>query len=512
MDLNPSPHLDSSSKKEILENLLPENTYSQSDEVTDVNEYVKKSLANYDEKFSNSNFKYRYRYWYVIFLTINAAVANFYIGWNIGVFDPIQKNLIKMFNWYITEEKIFLSLISSTLQFGAIFGALSSGYISTKLGRRKTYMYTGVISWIGIAFTLVLNEYSIIMGRLISGICVGIYSPLVCVYVNEYVPYEISGLCGAIYETFFCAGIFFCYLTGLNLPEENDEPDQWWRVMISIPGIINAINMLCLLLIFKEEPPKYLYVKKKNIYAAEKSLKCIYKRPEDIVQMLKDYEKFYHVENSRISMRQLFSKKYRKRLFMACVLMIGQLVSGSDVIFMFSDHIYHHIVQNKKTATIYSIFTGLSMVISGICSIFIIEKFGRRKLLLIGETLIVTILLSISILYYLEIISIFIIYLFIVLVFMVGISISPICYIYASDILPENGVSLAVVCNYLTDFILCTSYLFMEKSFLNMYGTIGLYCLCCFIVLILSLSYVKETKNLSARQIDDLFNKPYSGK
>ncbi len=147
------------------------------------------------------------------------------------------------------------------------------------------------------------------------------------------------------------------------------------------------------------------------------------------------------------------------------------------------------------------------MVVSGISSIFIIEKFGRRKLLMIGQFLIVLDLIIISLLYYFYHASTVLIYFFIILIFLNGISISPICYIYSTDILPENGVSLAVVCNYLTDFLLCSSFLFMEKSFLKMHGTIGIYCFLSTTVLLLSYTYVKETKNLSAKQIDDLFKK-----
>lgn len=507
MDAHLAPKIKNSKDSEILEDLLPKVKLNYTDNILDNIKYDSTtSCYETDDKLSKK-FYYEYRSWYVILLTINAATGNFFIGWNIGVFDPIQKHLSQMFNWTNDEEKLYLSLISSSLQFGAMFGALFSGYISRKLGRRKTYLYLDLISWVGISLTLIVNEYTMILGRLISGICVGVYSPLVCVYVNETAPYKISGICGAIYETCFCMGIFLSYIAGLNLPEENQPMNNWWRVMVSIPGILNAINMVNLLMFFKNEPPKFLYINKKETEKCANSLRCIYKSEDDVKQMLKDFKNFSEVQSSENGLSMMFKKKYRPRLFIACVLMIGQLVSGTDVIFMYSDHIYYELLGDKHEATIYTIYTGLAMVAAGISSILIIEPIGRRKLLMIGQSLLVLDLLVISLMYYFNCVYSVVIYFFIFSIFLNGISISPISYIYSSDILPENGVSLAVVSNYLTDFILCTSFLFMEKSFLKMHGTIGVYCIFSTIVLILSFSYVKETRNMSSKQIDDLFKK-----
>jgi MFS family permease len=464
-------------------------------------------IENIEKINANKNFKFEFNYWYVIFLTINAASANFFIGWNMGVFDPIQMNLIFMFKWTETEEKIYLSFISSALQLGAIFGALISGYISRTLGRRKTYLYTNILSFIAIAFTLILNEYSLIFGRFLSGLCVGVYACLVCIYVNEYVPYAITGLCGAIYEVFYCFSIFLSFLSGWNLPSKNEPQTEWWRIMVSIPAITNLINTICLLFVFKYEPAKYIYINIMDIEETKKSLRCIYKREEDVQEMLKDFERLQNVRKSEISFRQLCSEKYRFRLFVATSLMIGQVICGADVIFMYSENIYHKIIGDNGNAKIFTILTGLSLVLSGICSIFIIEKIGRRKLLLVGQSLMVLTLISISVLYYFNYLSILLISLFILFIFLNGVSISPICYIFTSDVLPENGVSLSVMSNFLTDFIVCSSFLFIRKSFLKMSGTIGLYSLFSLIVLVISFKYVKETQNLSSKQIDDIFKK-----
>jgi MFS transporter, SP family, galactose:H+ symporter len=459
-----------------------------------------------DHKYDHINVhKFEFKYWYVILLTLNASLGNFFIGWDVGVFDPIQINLKIMFGWNEQETKVYSSFISASLHFGAILGALISGYISKKYGRKHTFMMNNVLSWIGTGLTLILNEYCIIFGRIISGISVGLYSTAISVYVNEFAPYQITGLCGTIYELVYSSGIFLCYLAGLNLPGEDEHQNEWWRIMVLIPGLLTGINMLMLLFVFKWETPKYLQVIKNDEEASKECLRTIYKREEDVEEMIRDYKKLARTEESQVN-QNLCSKKYRIRLFIACVLMIGQQVGGADVVFMFSDHIYMKIVEDKKTATTYTIFTGLSVVMAGIISVFIIERFGRRRLFLFGHILIVLSLAVISLLYYFEIISTVIIYVFMFFSFINGISIGPVSYIYSSDVLPEGGVGIAVLLNYMSAFLCTQTFLFLEASFLQAQGTFGLYGLASLAVLILGFMYLKETKNKSAIQIDKLFN------
>jgi MFS family permease len=464
-------------------------------------------MNSLDLSLVSNYFKFEYRTSYVILLTLNISIGNFFTGWCVGVFDPIQINLVKMFDWTINEKNIYLSCISASLFLGAIIGALISSYFSLNLGRRGAYILTNIIGWIGIGMTIILNEYSIMVGRFITGISVGLYVTLTTVYASEFAPYEISGLCGTIYESTFSLGVFLCYLSGLFLPKKNEPQNEWWRIMVALPAITSLINMLCLIFVFRMDTPKYLYIFKGDVNQTKKCLRTIYKREEDVEEMCKDYSKLDNNHGSEVSFKNLFSKKYRKRLFIACVLMIAQQMNGADVFLMYSDHIYIQIVKDEKIATIFTLFTGLSIVLASITSLFIIEKFGRRNLFLIGQTFIVLDLFVISFLYYLEDISMKIIYLIILFIFMHGLSIGPIAYIYASDVVPEKGVSIAVIFNLLTSYFCTQTFLFFEKSPLKLPGTIGFYGCSSLLMLIIGILYMKETKNKSGTQIDKLFKK-----
>ncbi len=90
---------------------------------------------------------------------------------------------------------------------------------------------------------------------------------------------------------------------------------------------------------------------------------------------------------------------------------------------------------------------------------------------------------------------------------MYGVSVGPIAYIYASDVLPEKGVCIAVICNYLTSYFSTQTFLFFEKSSLKLSGTISFYGLASLFMLVIGFFYLKETKNKSPTQVDRLFRK-----
>jgi MFS family permease len=450
-------------------------------------------------------FKFQYNKFLVILMTFNAAIGSFFCGCVIGEFDTIQINLAEMFKWDDLQRRHFSSLISSSLPVGAVFGSIVSGRILNYLGRRKSFILFDVISLVGIGFKLVLNEYSMIFGRFICGLSLGTYSALTSIYVVEFVPYDISGACGAIYECFYCLGVFVMYLLGLNLPEANDVENQWWRFMLCFPGIMTTINLLALLIFFRQDTPRYTYLNN-NLDDTRKSLKSIYKRKIDVDKMIEDYQEL-KTNHVKVTIKEMFGKKYRFRLFLAIVLMIAQQACGIDALLMYSDAIFIKNVPNKNTATFYTNMIGISQVLSSFVCIFIIEKLGRKPLLITGLIFMIISQLMISLCYSYDWFTP-VIYLFIFFTFCNGISLNPVSYIYAPDVLPENGMAIAIMMNYIFCFTVTQSFLFLEGSVLEMQGTILIYASFTFIALIISIFWLKETRGLSAYEIEQLFEDP----
>jgi SP family sugar:H+ symporter-like MFS transporter len=455
----------------------------------------------------NRNHKFTYRKFKVLLLTLNASMGFLIIGYTIGVFDPILPRLAELKNWDKEAKRYYESFLSSAVGFGAIFGGLIAGIVLRKLGRRRSFIFYDMLVIIGTILTLIDDEIIMIIGRCVSGMCVGGFMTLVPVYVSEFVPYEITGSSGAIYEMHFCIGIMLSYLLGFGLPQTQTVDDNYWRFMVSVPLLFCIINIIILLFVFTYDTPRYLYLNKNDKETCRQCLYSIYYNEDDVNLMMNDFKSMSNCQNNRISISQAFSKEYITRFIVCMSIIITQQSCGIDVYLMYSETIFLEHITEKTIATIFTNLVGLSQFIAGVISIFIIDKIGRRKFLVWGQVLLFTNSAILALLYYFKLHAIAI-YFFIAFVFVNGITLSPVAFIYCTDVLPENIYAFGVVFNNVANMGVTNTYPYLRDSFFNIGGTIGIYTFFIGINLLLCTLFAKETKDKSSKEIDQMFN-PY---
>jgi MFS family permease len=117
---------------------------------------------------------------------------------------------------------------------------------------------------VGTSIILFPTFFTLIIGRSIQGICVGLYSAIVPLFINEYAPLEIAGRLGAIIVSgIVLTNVIALFVTNRVVPENpiiSDFP-IWssWRIIFGLPLVIAVVQILLLLLVFKNETPRYLY-------------------------------------------------------------------------------------------------------------------------------------------------------------------------------------------------------------------------------------------------------------
>ena len=443
---------------------------------------------------------------YIYLLTINVSLAYLFLGINIGVTDTLHENFIFIFNWNENEAKIYLSNLTSFLSLGAMLGSLIIAPMLLKRGRRFCIIYTDFIGVFGLLLMNVVNIYIMTLGRFICGISLGIYTTCIGIYIKEFVPYEMIGICGSIYELNYSIGISFSYLLGINIPAiENMKGNNWWRFMLSIPSLFLIINLFFLFAVFKHETPFYLYIVKGDIKRSREVLETIYCEEEDINKILDDLYQVSLNQASDISMKDLFTKKYRFRFFIVLFLLITQQACGIDAFLMYSDTIFMQGGKDKKTATNLTNLCGLFLILSGVTTILIIEKFGRRLLLILGQTICFVFLVLLAYFYFINSFGP-VIYLVIGFLFVNGVTLSPLSFIYAADVLPVNGVGVGLFFNNVFSYLTTQFFLFFISSSLKTQGTMLIFSSFIFVNLIITILFLKETRGLSSDEIDQMYS------
>jgi MFS family permease len=452
-----------------------------------------------------ASIRYHFKYFYPVCLTINACLCAIYVGYNLGVLDTMDENLKVLFAWDEEDKDIYLSVISSSVLLGAVLGSLFSGIILSKFGRRRAFFIYNINAIIGMVLSVILNEYILISGRVLVGFSAGSFSSLVPIYLNENVPYEISGACGVVYEMSYALGICISYLMGLGLPEPSEQTldNRYWSVMLLFPIGLILINTLFLIFYFKHDTPKYLILKKRTKEAIM-VLKEIYTNESEIILFIENIQKLEENKgDGSVSYRQLFSKTYRKRFLIGIISCWGQQANGIDILIFYSNKIFYKNVDHFQ-ATILTNMLGFVLFFANVLTIFVIERFGRRKLLLIGNIISFLSLTSICVLYFFDI-FLPIIILFILFVFITGLAVAPVSYVYCADILPEKGMGIAVMTNYISTIIVIQCFPFLMKSFLQIQGSMSVFAFFNLILIFFILFFFKETRGKSPKEIEYLF-------
>jgi len=361
--------------------------------------------------------------------------------------------------------------------------------------------------------SIIGNTPSFIIGRFIVGFVVGAFSTVVPLYIKEYIPVEIVGKGGMIYFALFCLGLLSAFCLGLNIPGEYTNiniENSWWRLMLLFPCIFSFLNIILFYIIYKIDTPTYLIIQCNNLDAAQNSLKFVYEDENEIQILIEKYiiTRRFILEKGLeydISYKDLFKKKYLIRFIIGIIFNIAQQTTGMNVFTLYSNLIYSK-TEKGINANLYSAFFAVSEVIGILIAIFIIEKMGRRKLLLIGFIGVLICLILITLCYFLDIVwtqkFILIIYFF-----FAGISMDPIIWIINADLLPDIGVGICATINWISSIIVIVSFPYMLDSILKLQGIFLIYSILTLLFIIFVCLFFKETKDKTEIEIEELYNK-----
>jgi len=401
-------------------------------------------------------------------------------------------------------------LVSSSLVFGAAFGAITGGRLSDTFGRRKMILILAVIFFVAtLGCGLAPNVYYMVLFRVILGLAVGGASVIVPTFLSEMSSKEKRGRMVTQNELMIVSGQLLAYIINGILGNLVDNSGIW-RVMLlvaTIPAIILWFGMLKV-----PESPRW-YASKSKYWPAYNILRTIRdeKTAAEEVKEIKtvvDKEKLIKEESTKE-----FSKPWvRKILFIGIGIGIIQQITGVNSIMYYGTEILRNAGFATKAALIGNIANGVISVLATFVGIWLLGRVGRRPMLLTGQLGIIFTLILLSIFPVIlegTFILPFVILLLTVIFlgFMQG-SIAPVTWLMLSEIFPLKirgvGMGASVFFCWMTNFL-------VSLIFPVLLGHIGLSStFILFVILnIIAFTFVKkflpETKDKSLEEIEAYF-------
>jgi sugar porter (SP) family MFS transporter len=312
--------------------------------------------------------------WYVCTISLIAALGGLLFGFDTAVISGAEKTIQSLFklNGFWHGFTISIALI------GTLIGVLVAGRPADIFGRKKVLF--AVAFFFGIAAlgsALSHNWFTFLFFRFIGGLAVGASSVIAPTYIAEITPARIRGRLVASFQLNIVAGILLSYFSNYWISQLITV--ESWRWMLGIQVIPSAI-FFCLIFIIPESP-RWLVIKKN-----ESKAKTLLKKfgSDDAEQELTDIKESLQ-SSQKVHGEKLFSYVYKMPILLAFLVAVFNQLSGINAVMYYAPRIFELVGYAKKSALLQSISIGLALFLFTIVGMLLIDRVGRKKLLLTGS-------------------------------------------------------------------------------------------------------------------------------
>jgi SP family galactose:H+ symporter-like MFS transporter len=468
----------------------------------------------------------------VYFIGITAALAGLLFGLDVGVISGAQIYIQRDLG--VSDQMI--EWIVSALLWGAVVGALGSGILCNKLGRRRTLLASGLLFAAGAAFCAVAPDaHTLIVARLVLGLAVGIASFTAPLYLAEIAPQSVRGGMISMYQLMITIGILMAFLSDtffagvadgqIPLPKLNHGPgdhdavyfesyilgmaatNETWRLMlgmIAIPALVMFVGVL-----FLPESPRWLVLNGMKEKASA-VFKKLHLDDAEIEAEVREIE-----ESTKIPQKgwNLFLENphFRKAVFLGVGLQIVQQLTGINVIMYYAPRIFGMAGFESTAEQMWgTVVVGITNVLATFIAIAFVDRLGRKPIMFAGFVVMGLSLLAVGVLFHSGIGENHALGYWAagaLLLFIVGFAMSagPIIWVICSEIYPLSGRDFGITCstgtNWITNAIVGMTFLSLVQG-IGPGNTFLLYGAMNVIFIVFFIFLVPETKGVSLEHIE----------
>ncbi|MAL58799.1 MAG: MFS transporter [Flavobacteriaceae bacterium] len=316
----------------------------------------------------------------IFFWSITVALAGFLFGFDTIVISGAEQTLQELWKDYTlfgSNDNFHGYIVVGSALFGTIFGALFGGLPTNKLGRKNTLIWIGIFYTVSALGSGLSNDpWLFAFFRFLGGLGVGASTIAAPAYIAEIASPKNRGKLVASYQFNIVFGILVAfvsnYLISTYVVSENA-----WRWMIGIEAVPAMIYTLMVMGVPKS--PRWLLIKDRK----EEALKVIALINPEIDPNVA-IAKIMEAESGH-SKETVFQKKYKRIILLAFAIAFFNQFSGINAFLYYSKRIFEEAGLANQAALLGSIGIGVANLIFTLLGMYLIDRLGRRKLMIIGS-------------------------------------------------------------------------------------------------------------------------------
>jgi sugar porter (SP) family MFS transporter len=308
--------------------------------------------------------------------TLIAALGGFLFGFETAVISGAEKTIQQL--WSLSDFLLGFTVAASLI--GTVIGSMIAGKPAQRYGRKKVLLVIALmylLSAIGCSLTPTWTLF--IIFRMIGGIAVGASSVVGPMYISEISPAAVRGRLTGMFQLNIVIGILVAFLTNFAFLHLGAGSWRWMVGIMVIPA-----GLFALLLRIIPESPRWLILNNRDEEAAR-----IFERTgePDARSVIHEEHALLSGENKKLQHgpeENLFSRKFRKPILYAVLLAMFNQLSGINAILYYAPRIFEMAGFSKQASFLQPVYIGGANLIFTLLGMSIIDKVGRKTLLITG--------------------------------------------------------------------------------------------------------------------------------
>lgn len=324
--------------------------------------------------------------------SIVVALGGFLFGFDTAVISGAEQDIKRV--WSLDDLTHGIAIAMAL--YGTIAGALIGGIPATKYGRKKTLLWIGILYFVSSLCSAIAQDvYSFMAFRLIGGLAIGASSVVAPMYISEIAPAKNRGKLVATFQFNIVFGILVAYLSNYLLRHMGEDNWRWMLGVVAIPSAI-----YCVLVLFVPESPRWLMMHKGDYIGAKKILEV--SDPAGVDAAIASLQKTIHEEQQKESLSAFLTKRFSVPIFLAFLIALFNQLSGINAIIYFAPRVFELAGIGKDAAFLQSAGIGLVNLIFTMLGLYLIDRLGRKMLMLAGSIGYIISLASVAAAFYFE--------------------------------------------------------------------------------------------------------------
>ena len=422
---------------------------------------------------------------FIYFICLVSAMGGLLFGYDWVVIGGAKPFYELYFG--IGDSPLMQGVAMTTALVGCLAGAMVAGAAADRYGRKPLLTVAAVLFTVSAIATGLFNDFTLFnVARFVGGIGIGVASALSPVYIAEVSPKEIRGRMVSMNQMAIVIGILAAQIVNMLLAKDTGvaESQAWnrewgWRWMFWAETLPAALFLVMSFMI--PESPVFVQLKKARGSNRMKE------------------------RSEQAGLKELLQPKYSRMLLLGLIVAVFQQWCGTNVIFNYAQEIFTGAGFDVDGMFINIVITGIANVIFTLVALYVIERWGRRTLILIGAGGLGLIYLTLGTCYYMQVTGVMMVALVVAAISVYAMTLGPVTWTLLAEIFPNRirGVAMGV-CTFALWVGCCTltfSFPSMNAS-LGSSGTFWAYSLICVCAFVYLWRNCPETKGKSLEELE----------